>query len=68
MKMRDFKNIDDITREIQNYSWISYCTLDTYTRLERERIMHTTNGILLKISDQLERIADALEKGQDDEH
>jgi hypothetical protein len=30
--------------------------------------MHTTNGILLKISDQLERIADALEKGQNDEH
>lgn len=27
-----------------------------------------TNGILLKISDQLERIADALEKRQNDEH
>jgi hypothetical protein len=66
--MRDFKNIDDIIREIQNYSWISCSTLDPYNRLERERIMHTTNGILLKISDQLERIADALEKGQNDEH
>ena len=66
--MRDFKNIDDITREIQNYSWISCSTLDSYNCLERERIMHTTNGILLKISDQLERIADVLEKGQNDEH
>ena len=66
--MRDFEKNDDITQEIHNYSCISHNTLDPYSRLHREYIMHITNGILLKISDQLERIADALEKRQNNEH
>jgi hypothetical protein len=35
---------------------------------DRDTAKNCLNGILLKISDQLERIADALEKGQNDEH
>jgi len=35
---------------------------------DHDTFKNCLNGILLKISDQLERIADALEKGQNDEH